>query len=226
MDGAWQGAERPGGVRPGPAGQGPPVAGHAGTALRHAGLGVPADRRPVSSTWSIVWLPGAAQLGRPVSGEHSSGTADSSASTTAGWKFAAAVPEVHSTATGRRDALARPSAVNDAERSSIRTCNRTGQPARRPERHRQRRGPRPRRHDDLPQPAPSELVREHGRERHQRVTGPASSSRGASCCFLRRRPRSAPPGPAESGAPRLLCYPPAVPLADGIRGDSGPLRAL
>ena len=53
-----------------------------------------------------------------------SGTPDSSASITAGWKLAAAVPEVHSTATGRRLALARPSAVNEAERSSIRTCSR------------------------------------------------------------------------------------------------------
>jgi hypothetical protein len=54
-----------------------------------------------------------------------SGTPDSSASITAGWKLAAAVPEVHSTATGSRLALARPSAVNEAERSSIRTCSRS-----------------------------------------------------------------------------------------------------
>jgi len=38
--------------------------------------------------------------------------------------LAAAVPDVHSTATGRRLALARPSAVNDADRSSIRMCSR------------------------------------------------------------------------------------------------------
>src|SRR5215469_10770096 len=44
---------------------------------------------------------------------------------TAGWKFAAAVPDVHSTATGRPLVLARPSAVNDADRSSILTCSRT-----------------------------------------------------------------------------------------------------
>jgi hypothetical protein len=54
----------------------------------------------------------------------SSGAPDSPASMTAGWKFAAAVPDVHSTATGRRLAFARPSAVNDALRSSIRTCSR------------------------------------------------------------------------------------------------------
>ena len=48
---------------------------------------------------------------------------------TAGWKFAAAVPDVHTTATGPPLALASPRAVNDAERSSIRTCSRT-RPAR------------------------------------------------------------------------------------------------
>src|ERR1700722_13010296 len=85
---------------------------------------------PYSLTWSTVW---AAPVPRSSGGRSavstSSGTADSSASITAGWKFAAAVPDVHTTATGRRDALARPSAVNAADRSSIRTCSRT-RPAR------------------------------------------------------------------------------------------------
>src|SRR5580693_8213709 len=85
---------------------------------------------PYSLTWSIVWLaPVPRNSGGRSAVSTSSGTADSSASMTAGWKFAAAVPDVHSTATGRRDALARPSAVNAADRSSIRTCSRT-RPAR------------------------------------------------------------------------------------------------
>src|SRR5699024_6454323 len=41
---------------------------------------------------------------------------------TAGWKLAAAVPEVQTTATGAREARARPRARNEAERSSTRTC--------------------------------------------------------------------------------------------------------
>src|SRR3984885_3996599 len=85
---------------------------------------------PYSLTWSIVWLaPVPRSSGGRSAVSTSSGTADSSASMTAGWKFAAAVPEVHTTATGRRDTLARPSAVNAADRSSIRTCSRT-RPAR------------------------------------------------------------------------------------------------
>ena len=48
----------------------------------------------------------------------SSGTPVSCASTIAGRKFAAAVPDVQRSATGRRCCLARPSAKNAAERSS------------------------------------------------------------------------------------------------------------
>ncbi len=48
-----------------------------------------------------------------------SGTRASKASTTAGWRLAAAVPDVHVTATGRPVALAMPSAKKPAERSSI-----------------------------------------------------------------------------------------------------------
>ena len=47
-----------------------------------------------------------------------SGTRDWRASSTAGWKWAAAVPDVHSTTTGRPDALAAPRAKNAADRSS------------------------------------------------------------------------------------------------------------
>ena len=56
-----------------------------------------------------------------------SGTRACHASTTAGRKFAAAVPDVHSTATGRREARARPSAKNAPERSS--TCDQQRSPA-------------------------------------------------------------------------------------------------
>ena len=48
----------------------------------------------------------------------SNGTRPWSASSTAGWKLAAAVPDVHSTIAGRPVARARPSAKNDADRSS------------------------------------------------------------------------------------------------------------
>ncbi len=58
----------------------------------------------------------------------SSGTPASLASMTAAWKCAAAVPEVQTSATGRRLALARPSARNEADRSSIRTCSRRPAP--------------------------------------------------------------------------------------------------
>src|SRR5437764_15486179 len=50
-----------------------------------------------------------------------SGTREAEASTTAGKKFAAAVPEVETSATGRRDALARPSAKKPPARSSSAT---------------------------------------------------------------------------------------------------------
>jgi hypothetical protein len=81
---------------------------------------------PYSLTWSITWLAPVPRIsGGRSAVSTSSGTPDSSASITAGWKLAAAVPEVHSTATGRRLTLASPSAVNEADRSSIRTCSRT-----------------------------------------------------------------------------------------------------
>ncbi len=48
-----------------------------------------------------------------------SGADASRASATAGWRFAAAVPEVHVTATGAPVARAMPSATKPAERSSI-----------------------------------------------------------------------------------------------------------
>ena len=50
-----------------------------------------------------------------------SGTRAWRASSTAGWKLAAAVPDVHSTTAGRPDALAAPRAKNAADRSSRKT---------------------------------------------------------------------------------------------------------
>ncbi len=54
-----------------------------------------------------------------------SGTPAWLASSTAGCRFAAAVPEVHDTGTGRPERLARPSARKPADRSSMRTCRRS-----------------------------------------------------------------------------------------------------
>ena len=54
----------------------------------------------------------------------SSGTRACDASITAGWKLAAAVPDVHSSTAGRPLARPRPSARNAAERSSSTTCTR------------------------------------------------------------------------------------------------------
>src|SRR5882672_4345718 len=79
-------------------------------------------RSPKSLIWSMV-------CGAPVSrssGGRSAvttirGTRAEDASTTAGRKFAAALPEVQTTATGRRAALASPSAKNPADRSSSET---------------------------------------------------------------------------------------------------------
>jgi hypothetical protein len=80
---------------------------------------------PYSSIWSTVWLaPVPRSSGGRSAVSTSSGTPLWSASSTAGWKLAAAVPEVHTSATARRDVRARPSARNDAERSSMRTCAR------------------------------------------------------------------------------------------------------
>ncbi len=66
---------------------------------------------PYSLIWSMAWL---APVPRSSGGRSavsiSKGTQDSPASITAGWKLAAAVPDVQSTPTGRWLALARPSA--------------------------------------------------------------------------------------------------------------------
>ncbi len=74
---------------------------------------------PYSFSWSIVCpAPIARSSGGRSAVSTSSGTAASSASQTAGWRLAAAVPEVQSTATGTPVACAAPSAKKPAERSS------------------------------------------------------------------------------------------------------------
>ena len=66
---------------------------------------------PKSLIWSIVWpAPFSRSSGGRSALRISSGTPASCASITAGSSSAAAVPEVHVTATGRPDALASPSA--------------------------------------------------------------------------------------------------------------------
>jgi len=75
---------------------------------------------PYSLSWSIR-LPGAdvAQLRRAVGCQHDQRDPRLRASITAGNRFAAAVPEVHVTATGLPLALAAPSAKKPAARSSM-----------------------------------------------------------------------------------------------------------
>ena len=74
---------------------------------------------PYSFNWSIVCP---APIPRSSGGRSAvraiRGIADSSASQIAGWKLAAAVPDVQSVATGRHVACAAPRAKNAAERSS------------------------------------------------------------------------------------------------------------
>ena len=78
---------------------------------------------PYSFSWSVAWLaPVPRSSGGRSAVSTSSGTLARSASSTAGWKLAAAVPEVHSTTTARPDRLAAPSAKNAADRSSRWTC--------------------------------------------------------------------------------------------------------
>ncbi len=69
-------AVRPGRGRPGPAGQRPPVRVHPGAGFRHPRLSEPADRPAVEFQLvnGLVGA-GAAQLGRPVGGQHQQGDA-------------------------------------------------------------------------------------------------------------------------------------------------------
>src|SRR4051812_33860058 len=70
-------------------------------------------------SWSIAWpAPTSRSSGGRSAVSTISGTRASYASTTAGWRLAAAVPEVQVTATGLPLALASPRAMNPAARSS------------------------------------------------------------------------------------------------------------
>jgi hypothetical protein len=74
-------------------------------------------------TWSIACpAPTSRSSGGRSAVSTTSGTRASHASTTAGIRLAAAVPEVQVTATGLRVDLASPTATNPAERSSITEC--------------------------------------------------------------------------------------------------------
>ena len=86
------------------------------------------DRRtaaPKIPGCAIVWLaPVPIACGGRSAVTASSGTPACDASSTAGCRFATAVPEVVHTGTGRPERRASPSARNAAVRSSIRTCSR------------------------------------------------------------------------------------------------------
>ena len=85
-----------------------------------------AHRTPNRPSWSTVWFaPTPRSSGGRSAVSASSGTPACAASSTAGCRFAAAVPDVVTTAAGRPDAFASPSARNPADRSSIRTCSRS-----------------------------------------------------------------------------------------------------
>ena len=92
----------------------------------------------------------------------SRGTADRWASTTAPWKCVAAVPDVHSTTAGRPVARPRPSAVNEADRSSWTTWTRTSAGVGQGEGERRRPGAR--RDDGVGHAGAAPLVDERGAE--------------------------------------------------------------
>jgi hypothetical protein len=80
---------------------------------------------PYSLIWSIDWpAPTSRSSGGRSAVSTIRGTRASHASTTAGIRFAAALPDVHVTATGRPLAFAKPSATNPAARSSMTECAR------------------------------------------------------------------------------------------------------
>ena len=94
----------------------------ASSARLPSAIGSSTDQRgwlPKRPTWSMVWFaPTSRSSGGRSAVSAISGTRDSEASTTAGSRFAAAVPEVVTTATGSPSWRARPSAKNPAARSS------------------------------------------------------------------------------------------------------------
>ena len=86
---------------------------------------------PYSSTWSIDWpAPTSRSSGGRSAVSTISGTRACQASITAGWRLAAAVPEVQVTTTGRPLAFAMPRAKKPAQRSSSTdTARSSGRPA-------------------------------------------------------------------------------------------------
>jgi hypothetical protein len=81
--------------------------------------------RPNRWSWSIAWFaPVSRSSGGRSAVSSSSGTAPASASTTAGWRFATAEPEVTRTAAGRPVTRPSPTARNPADRSSTSTWRR------------------------------------------------------------------------------------------------------
>src|SRR5690554_4807141 len=82
--------------------------------------------RPKMSRWSMAWLaPTPLSSGGRSAETTTSDTPELSASTTAGTRFATAVPDVVTTAAGRPVAFAHPRAWKAAERSSITMLNST-----------------------------------------------------------------------------------------------------
>ena len=127
------------------------------------------------------------------------GTRPWCASSTAGWKFAAAVPEVQSTTAGRPVARADPSAKNDADRSSRCTCRRMRSSA--GERQRKRRRTRARREARVGDAVAHPLVDERAGEGGGRVAAharmpPWTPSGG---CWSAGSPRPRRVGPGAGG---------------------------
>ena len=93
-----------------------------------AGAAVSARRTapPKIPGWTTVWFaPVPISCGGRSAVSTSSGTPACDASSTAGCRFATAVPDVVTTGTARPERSARPSARNPAVRSSMRTCRRS-----------------------------------------------------------------------------------------------------
>ena len=120
----------PGGV-PSAAATARPTAARHGPFSRSGSLAGPADSAsrtasPKIPGWTTVWFaPVPISCGGRSAVRTSSGTPACDASSTAGCRFATAVPDVVTTGTGRPDRSARPSARKPAVRSSIRTCSRS-----------------------------------------------------------------------------------------------------
>ena len=140
-------------------------------AVRRSGIAEPAHGVAVQACSGRSSGPrrcrAARAAGRPCT--RASVRARASASITAGWKFAAAVPDVHNKIAGTRAASPIPSARNAADRSSSTTCTRIR--ASRAQRERERCRPRPRRDDCVGRARSGPLVDERASERGGCVRG-------------------------------------------------------